>query len=78
MPNPSASSFQVIVSNALLLGKASIKMIDTKGLVVSITEVEIVDGVNVFYLNENVAPGIYYISIDNGIHSTTVLKHSVK
>jgi uncharacterized protein (DUF2141 family) len=78
MPNPSASSFQVIVSNALLLGKASIKMVDTKGLVVSITEVEIVDGVNVFYLNENVAPGIYYISIDNGIHSTTVLKHSVK
>jgi hypothetical protein len=41
-------------------------------------EVEITEGTNLFYLNENVTPGIYYLSISNGINSTEVMKHSVR
>jgi len=41
-------------------------------------EVEITDGTNLFYLNEEVTPGIYYISISNGTNSTEVIKHSVR
>ena len=78
LPNPSASSFQVLVNNKSLVGKATINMVDTKGTIVSKMEIEVVDGVNVFYLNENVAPGIYYISISNGVNSTEVIKHSIR
>ena len=78
LPNPSASSFQVLVNNKSLVGKATINMVDTKGTVVSTMNVEVVDGVNVFYLNEDVAPGIYYLSISNGVNSTEVIKHSIR
>ena len=78
LPNPSDASFQVLVNNKLLIGKATIKMIDTKGTLVSIKEVEVTEGTNLFYLNENVTPGIYYLSISNGINCSEVIKHSVK
>jgi hypothetical protein len=68
----------VFVNNKSLIGKATINMIDTKGTVVSTMNVEVVDDVNVFFLNENVAPGIYYLSISNGTNSTEVIKHSIR
>jgi hypothetical protein len=77
-PNPSDASFQVMVNNKSLVGKASITMLDTRGTTISVKEVMIEEGVNVFYLNENMAPGIYYISITNGLNSTEVVKHSVR
>ena len=77
-PNPSDASFQVVVNNKSLIGKATIKMIDTKGTVVSMKEVQVEEGTNLFYLNENRAPGIYYITVSNGIVSTEVIKHSVR
>jgi hypothetical protein len=77
-PNPSDASFQVLVNNPSLVGKATIQLVDTKGTVVSMKEVEVAEGTNLFYLNENMAPGIYYLSISNGTNSTEVIKHSVK
>ena len=77
-PNPSDASFQVLVNNSSLIGKATIQLVDTKGTTVSMKEVEITEGTNLFYLNENMAPGIYYLSISNGITTTEVIKHSVK
>ena len=78
LPNPSDVSFQVLVKNESLVGKATMRLVDTKGTVVSIKEVEITEGTNLFYLNENVTPGIYYLSISNGTNSTEVIKHSVR
>jgi hypothetical protein len=77
-PNPSDASFQVLLNNPSLVGKATIQLVDTKGTVVSMKEVEVAEGTNLFYLNENMAPGIYYLSISNGTNSTEVIKHSVK
>jgi hypothetical protein len=78
LPNPSDVSFQVLVKNESLVGKATMRLVDTKGTLVSIKEVEITEGTNLFYLNENVTPGIYYLSISNGTNSTEVIKHSVR
>jgi hypothetical protein len=78
LPNPSDASFQVLVNNESLVGKATIKIVDTKGRVVSTREVQVEEGTNLFYLNENRAPGIYYISISNGNVSTEVVKHSMR
>jgi hypothetical protein len=78
LPNPSDASFQVLVNNNSLIGKATIKVIDTKGTIVSMKEIQVEEGTNLFYLNENMAPGIYYISISNGMNSTEVVKHSVR
>jgi len=78
LPNPSASSFQVLVNDKSLVGKASLNMVDMKGTIVSSMNVEVVDGVNVFFLNENVAPGIYYLSLTNGLYTTEVFKHSIR
>ena len=77
-PNPSDASFQILVNNESLVGKATIKIVDTKGTVVSMKEVQVEEGTNLFYLNEDMAPGIYYISIGNGSNSTEVVKHSVR
>ncbi len=77
-PNPSDASFQVLVNNPSLVGKATIQLVDTKGTIVSVKEVEVTEGTNLFYLNENMVPGIYYLSISNGTTSTEVVKHSVK
>ena len=77
-PNPSDASFQILVNDASLVGKATINIVDTKGTVVSIKEVQVEEGTNLFYFNENMAPGIYYLSISNGTTSSEVIKHSVK
>ena len=77
-PNPSDASFQVLVNDKSLIGNATIQLIDTKGTVVSMKEVEIIEGTNLFYLSESVTPGIYYLSITNGINVSKVVKQSIK
>ncbi len=77
-PNPSGNAFNVLVSNKSLVGTSTLKMIDTKGTVVATKVVDVVDGVNLFTIDENVSPGMYYISISNGTSTTKVLKHSIK
>jgi hypothetical protein len=77
-PNPSDASFQVVVNNAELVGKATIQLVDARGTIVSMKEINVTEGTNLFYLNENMAPGIYYLSITNGTTSSELIKHSVK
>ncbi|NBX81240.1 MAG: hypothetical protein EBQ94_12860 [Flavobacteriales bacterium] len=77
-PNPSDNNFKVVVNNQQLVGKATLRIVDTKGTEVMIKEVNVQDGTNMFFVNENVAPGIYYISINNETTSTEVIKHSIR
>jgi hypothetical protein len=77
-PNPSDASFQVVVNNAELVGKATIQLVDARGTIVSMKEINVTEGTNLFYLNENMAPGIYYLSITNGTTSSELILHSVK
>tara|TARA_Y100001933_G_scaffold201729_1_gene203318 strand:- start:1298 stop:2470 length:1173 start_codon:yes stop_codon:yes gene_type:complete len=77
-PNPSSGSFQVILNNEDIIGNAVMNMTDTKGNVVMTKAIDVKSGINMYVVNEALAPGIYYISVVNGAHATTVLKHSVR
>ena len=77
-PNPSSGSFQVMLNNSDIVGQAEMNIMDTKGNKVFIKSINVKTGINMFVINENLAPGIYYVSVKNGDKTTTVLKHSVK
>jgi hypothetical protein len=77
-PNPSSGSFQVILNNEDVIGSAVMNMTDTKGNVVMTKAIDVKSGINMYVVNEALAPGIYYISVVNGAHATTILKHSVR
>ena len=77
-PNPSSGSFQVMLNNSDIIGQAEMNIVDTKGNKVMMKSIDVKSGINMFAIDENLAPGIYYISVLNGNYSTIVLKHSVK
>ena len=77
-PNPSSGSFQVILNNSDTIGNAEMTIVDTKGNKVLMRPIDIKTGFNMYAIDEDLAPGIYYISIENGIGSSTVLKLSIK
>ena len=77
-PNPSSGSFQVMLNNSDIVGSAEMNIVDTKGNKVMMKSIDVKTGINMFAIDENLAPGIYYISVLNGNYSTIVLKHSVK
>ena len=77
-PNPSSGSFQVILNNEDIIGNAIMNMTDTKGNLVMTKAIDVKSGINMYVVNEALAPGIYYVSVVNGAHATTVLKHSVR
>ena len=77
-PNPSSGSFQVMLNNSDIVGQAEMNIVDTKGNRVMMKSIDVKSGINMFAIDENLAPGIYYISVLNGNYSTIVLKHSVK
>ena len=77
-PNPSSGSFQVMLNNSDIVGQAEMNIVDTKGNRVFMKSINVKTGINMFVINENLAPGIYYVSVKNGDKTTTVLKHSVK
>ena len=77
-PNPSSGSFQVILNNAEIIGDARMNVVDTKGNMVLSKSLDVKSGINMYVVNEVLAPGIYYVSVQNGDKVTVVLKHSVK
>jgi hypothetical protein len=77
-PNPSSGSFKVILNNAEIIGDARMNVVDTKGNIVLSKSLDVKSGINMYVVNEVLAPGIYYVSVQNGDKVTVVLKHSVK
>jgi hypothetical protein len=77
-PNPSGTSFQLIVNNKELIGTCVLNMVDATGKVIEQREIEVKDGINMFVINQELTPGIYFMNISNGSKSTSVLRHAVK
>jgi hypothetical protein len=77
-PNPSSGSFQVMLNNSDIVGQAEMNIVDTKGNKVFMKSIDVKSGINMFVINESLAPGIYYVSVKNGDKTTTVLKLSIK
>jgi hypothetical protein len=77
-PNPSGSSFQVIVNNKELIGACTLNIVDASGKVIEQREIEVKDGINMFVINQELTPGIYFLNVSNGSKSTPVLRHAIK
>jgi hypothetical protein len=77
-PNPSGTSFQVIVNNKELIGVCTLNMVDATGKVIEQREIEVKDGINMFVINQELTPGIYFLNITNGSKSTSVLRHAIR
>jgi hypothetical protein len=77
-PNPSGSAFQVLVNNKDLIGVCTLNMVDATGKVIEQREIEVKDGINMFVVNQELTPGIYFLNISNGSKSTEVLRHAIK
>lgn len=77
-PNPSNSNFNVVVNNLSYTGSSSLSISDSRGILIFNKPVEIKKGINLFVIDEDLHPGIYFITISNGTHSTEVVKHLVK
>jgi hypothetical protein len=77
-PNPSGNTFQVIVNNKDLLGNCTLNMVDASGKVIEQREIEVKDGINMFVINQELNPGIYFLNISNGSKSTPVIRHAIK
>jgi hypothetical protein len=77
-PNPSGTSFQVILNNKELVGNCTMNIVDATGKVIEQRQIEVKDGINMFVINQEMTPGIYFLNISNGLKTTTVLRHAIK
>jgi len=77
-PNPSDNLFNIILNNDLLIGNSVIKITDALGRTIYNNNVNVTPGVNLFVLDLDIKPGIYYISIDNNGHSSGVVTQIIK
>jgi hypothetical protein len=77
-PNPSGSAFQVVVNNKELIGTCTLNMVDASGKVIEQRTIDVKEGINLFVINQELNPGIYFLNISNGSKSTPVLRHAIK
>jgi hypothetical protein len=77
-PNPSGAAFQVIVNNKDLVGTCVMNIVDASGKVIEQRDIEVKDGINMFVINQELTPGMYFLNISNGSKSTPVLRHAIK
>ncbi len=76
-PNPSNEGFSVLVNNPKNKGDGKLTIVDATGALVSQKSISIQDGVNIFFIKENLTRGIYFIQIENEQHKTKTIKHVV-
>jgi hypothetical protein len=77
-PNPSGNAFQIIVNNEDLVGECVLNMVDAQGKVIERRAIEVKPGINMFVMNQNLKPGMYFLNVSNGSNSTPVIRHSIK
>jgi hypothetical protein len=77
-PNPTENSFQIICVNEELIGLGNLSIINSFGAIVHQSQIEVKSGINMFVFDEKLAPGIYFINIQNGNKKTETVKHVVK
>jgi hypothetical protein len=77
-PNPSDAGFQVICDYLELVGDATLTILDASGKVIEKRTIDVKEGINMFVINQELTPGIYFLKISNGAKSTPVLRHAVR
>lgn len=77
-PNPSNSSFNLLISDTDFVGDAIVLISDSKGKEVARQNVQISEGTNLILFEEILAKGLYYIQIKNGTINSKLLKHVIQ
>lgn len=77
-PNPSNSSFNLLVADKDFVGDAVVLISDSKGKEVARRNVQILEGTNLILFEELLAEGLYYIQIKNGTINSKLLKHVIQ
>jgi len=76
-PNPSNGNIHLILNDQRISGDALVRILDTKGNLILNKTINVKDGINMYIVDEEISSGIYYININNGNYSTTIVKHIV-
>jgi hypothetical protein len=61
-----------------LIGDATLNITDASGKLVGNQGLKMNEGMNLFVINQELTPGIYFLTISNDSKSTPVLRHAVK
>ncbi len=78
-PNPSVDAFTVVVNDELLSGANVLTISDASGKVLYSIAVELEYGSGSFALEDLDLPaGLYYLQLNNGSHTSRVIKHSFR
>jgi hypothetical protein len=77
-PNPSQTGFQVVCDYPELIGDATLTITDASGKLIENQTITLNEGMNLFVVEQELTPGIYFLNISNGAKSTPVLRHAVR
>ena len=78
-PNPSNGKFELLLANKHRLKKATLKIIDSKGALISKKTVQIKQGINILKINETkISTGIYYIKVMNNKETIQTVRHRIQ
>lgn len=78
-PNPSNSDFYVQVKSANYEGVGTLNIIDVHGSMIKSVPINIEKGITIYTIeNNNFAPGIYYIHVENEVEQYQIVRHVVK
>jgi hypothetical protein len=78
-PNPSADAFTVVVNDELLSGTNVLTISDASGKLIYSIAVDLENGSGSFALEGLDLPaGLYYLQLNNGSHTSRVIKHSFR
>ena len=78
-PNPSDGKFEILLANRHHIRKATLKLLDSKGGLISQKSVKIKKGMNILKMDENnIRPGIYYIKVISNKETIQTLRHRIQ
>lgn len=78
IPNPSSTSFQLMINDMQLTGEVSIEIIDAKSSAIYKQFATLEKGMNILQLEtDNLSDGMYFIRVSNGKVSK-LIKHSIQ
>ena len=78
-PNPSDGRFEILLANKRLIRKATLKLLDSKGVIISQKSVKIKKGMTKLKMDEkNISPGIYYIKLINKNETIKTIEHRIQ
>lgn len=78
-PNPSDNEFTIFVEGIELIGETTLNMRDANGKLVRSIALELQPGVNSFLVPDvELAPGMYYLQLENDDYRSPSLKQSIR